>query len=112
MAEQDKSSFLNRLKDATNTIATRAREEVEELQTRHELSQAYNDLGRTAAELVESGAVSHPELASRVKKIRELKAQLAAAASEPESSEPAAAEPAATEPAATEPAGPSQPADQ
>ncbi|HZQ64748.1 MAG TPA: hypothetical protein VFA66_05945 [Gaiellaceae bacterium] len=79
MADEEKS-FLNRLKDATNTIATRAREEVEELQTRHELSQAYGDLGRKAAELVESGAVSHPELASRVEKIRELKAQLEAAA--------------------------------
>ncbi len=80
MAEQEKPSFLNRLKDATNTIATRAREEVEELQTKHELSQAYGDLGKKAAELVESGALSHPELASRVEKIHELKAQLEAAA--------------------------------
>ena len=80
---EDKSSFLNRLKDATNTIATRAREEVEELQTKHELSQAYGELGRMTADLIESGAVSHPELASHVEKIRALKAQLEAADAEP-----------------------------
>jgi hypothetical protein len=76
------SSFLNRLKDATNVVATRAREGVEELQTKHELSQAYGDLGRATADLVESGAVSHPELTERVDKIRALKAQLEAAKAE------------------------------
>jgi multidrug resistance efflux pump len=73
------SSFLDRLKEATGVVATKAREGVEELQTKHELAQAYNDLGRTAAALVESGAVSHPELTERVEKIRALKAQLEAA---------------------------------
>jgi len=70
------SSFLNRIKDATNVVATRAREGVEELQTKHELSQAYNDLGRKAADLVESGAISHPDLSERVEKIRALKKEL------------------------------------
>jgi hypothetical protein len=84
------SSFLNRLKDATNVVATRAREGVEELQTRHELSQAYGDLGRATADLVESGAVSHPELSARVEKIRALKAQLEEKPEEPAASaEPA-----------------------
>ena len=84
------SSFLNRLKDATNVVATRAREGVEELQTKHELSQAYNDLGRKAADLVESGAVSHPELSERVEKIRALKKELEETPAEPgESGEPA-----------------------
>jgi hypothetical protein len=84
MTEEGKSSFLNRLKDATNTVATRAREEVEELQTKHELSQAYGDLGRATAELIESGAVSHPDLVSRVEKIHALKAKLEASqAAEP-----------------------------
>jgi hypothetical protein len=87
---EKRSSFMDRLKDATAVVATRAREGVEELQTRHELSQAYGELGRTTARLVESGAVSHPELAAQVEKIRELKAQLDAAPAE-------AAEP--TEPA-------------
>ena len=83
------SSFLDRLKDATGVVATKAREGVEELQTKHELSQAYNDLGRTAADLVESGAVSHPELAERVEKIRALKVQLEAAPAEETPAEPA-----------------------
>jgi hypothetical protein len=78
MEGESKSSFLNRLKDATSVVATRAREGVEDLQTRHELSQAYGDLGRKTAELVESGAVSHPELAESVEKIKALKAELEA----------------------------------
>jgi diphthamide synthase (EF-2-diphthine--ammonia ligase) len=77
------SSFLNRLKDATNVVATRAREGVEELQTKHELSQAYNDLGRKAADLVESGAISHPELSERVEKISALKKELEETPAEP-----------------------------
>jgi hypothetical protein len=81
--EGKSSSFLNRLKDATSTVATRAKEGVEELQTRHELSQAYGDLGRATADLVESGALSHPDLAAQVEKIRALKSQLEAASSEP-----------------------------
>jgi hypothetical protein len=77
------SSFLDRLKEATGVVATKAREGVEELQTKHELSQAYNDLGRKAADLVESGAVSHPELTERVEKIRALKQQLEEAPAAP-----------------------------
>ena len=55
-----------------------------------ELSQAYGELGRKAAELVESGAISHADLAPIVEKIKALKAELAAAGE----SEPAADEPA------------------
>lgn len=83
MEGEKRSSFMDRLKDATSVVATRAREGVEELQTRHELSQAYGDLGRTAARLVESGDLSHPELAAQVEKIRSLKTQLEAAPGEP-----------------------------
>ena len=82
MEGEKKTSFMDRLKDATATVATRAKEGVEELQTKHELSQAYGDLGRATAELVESGAVSHPDLSARVEKIRALKAQLEAAKAE------------------------------
>jgi hypothetical protein len=82
MEGEKKTSFMDRLKDATATVATRAKEGVEELQTKHELSQAYGDLGGATAELVESGAVSHPDLSARVEKIRALKAQLEAAKAE------------------------------
>jgi hypothetical protein len=80
---EGKSSFLDRIKDATNVVATRAREGVEELQLKHELAQAYGDLGRATADLVESGAISNPELNEQVEKIRTLKAQLEAKAAEP-----------------------------
>jgi hypothetical protein len=100
--EEGKSSFLNRLKDATNTIATRAREEVEELQTRHELSQTYSELGRVTAGLVESGALSHAEFTPLVDKIRELKAELAAS--------PEAAPPTEPEAGPSTPAPPAPPA--
>jgi hypothetical protein len=89
MAEEKKSSFMDRLKEATSTVATKAKEGVEELQTKHELSQAYGELGRATAELVESGAVSHPDLNAQVDKIRELKAQLEAAKADADQSEPA-----------------------
>ena len=88
---EKKSSFMDRLKDATATVASRAKEEVEELQTKHELSQAYGDLGRATAELIESGALTNPDLSARVEKIRELKAKLEAA---PAADEAAPAEPA------------------
>jgi len=87
------SSFLDRLKEATGVVATKAREGVEELQTKHELSQAYNDLGRTVADLVESAAISHPELTERVEKIRALKAQLEAAPAAEAPAEPEQAKP-------------------
>jgi len=83
MEGETKPSFLGRLKDATNVVATRAREGVEELQLKHELSQAYADLGRATADLVESGAISNPELSEQIEKIRTLKAQLEAKAAEP-----------------------------
>jgi hypothetical protein len=83
MEDETKPSLLGRLKDATNVVATRAREGVEELQLKHELAQAYGDLGRATADLVESGAISNPELSERVEKIRALKAQLEAKAAEP-----------------------------
>jgi hypothetical protein len=89
MAEEKKSSFMDRLKEATSTVATKAKEGVEELQTRHELSQAYGELGRTTADLVASGALSHPDLTAQVEKIKELKAQLEAAKADADQSEPA-----------------------
>jgi hypothetical protein len=87
MEGSKKGSFMDRLKDATSTVATRAKEGVEELQTKHELSQAYGELGRATAALVESGAISHPDLSAHVDKIRALKTKLeaeeAAPAAEP-----------------------------
>ena len=80
MAEEGESKkFLDRLKDASVNVAQATREGIETFQTKRELSQAYGDLGRKTAELVESGAVTHPDLAPLVERIGELNAQLEAA---------------------------------
>ena len=89
MEGSGKQSFMDRLKDATGVVVERTREGIEDLQTRTELSRTYGELGRKAAELVESGAISHADLLI-VDKIKSLKAELAAAGE----SEPAADEPA------------------
>ena len=63
MAEESESKkFFNRLREATANVTQITKEGVETLQVKRELSQAYGDLGRQTAELVESGAVSHPDL--------------------------------------------------
>ena len=89
MEGSGKQSFVDRLKEATGVVATKAREGIEDLQTKTELSRTYGELGRKAAELVESGAVSHPDLNVLVDKVKSLKAELAAAeAAEPEPASP------------------------
>jgi hypothetical protein len=77
--ESESKKLLDRLKEATSNVTQMTREQVGSLQAKKELWQTYGDLGRKTAELVESGAVSHPELSPMVERINELKAQLAAA---------------------------------
>ena len=68
--------FLDKAKAAAEQAATRAKETAGELQTKRELSQAYDELGRKTFELVESGEVSSAALDPLVERIRSLKAQL------------------------------------
>jgi hypothetical protein len=83
--------FLDKAKAAAEQAATKAKEGVQDVQTKRELSQAYHELGQKTHELVSSGAVSHPELAALVEKINALRAQAE------EDGEPVAAEPAASD---------------
>jgi hypothetical protein len=83
--------FLDKAKQAAEQAATKAKEGVQDVQTKRELSQAYHELGQKTHELVSSGAVSHPELAALVEKINALRAQAE------EDGEPVAAEPAASD---------------
>ncbi|MGE5273601.1 MAG: hypothetical protein ACM3QU_07550 [Verrucomicrobiota bacterium] len=94
MAEESESKkFLDRLKAASVNVAQMTREGIETLQTKRELSLTYGELGRKTAELVESGAITHPDLTPLVDRITELKAQLEAAeADEAEEAAPDAAE--------------------
>jgi mevalonate kinase len=68
--------FLDKAKAAAEQAASKAKETAGELQTKRELGQAYDELGRKAHELVESGEVSSPGLDPLVERIRSLKAQL------------------------------------
>ncbi|HVA29808.1 MAG TPA: hypothetical protein VMU58_00935 [Gaiellaceae bacterium] len=69
--------LLDKAKAAAEQAATKAKEGVEEVQTKRELSQAYGELGKTAFELVESGDVSHPRLQTLADKVRALEERAA-----------------------------------
>jgi hypothetical protein len=85
--------FLDKAKAAAEQAASKAKEGVQDVQTKRELSQAYHELGQKTHELVSSGALSHPELAALAEKITALRAQ-----AEEEGEPVAAASAASTEP--------------
>lgn len=68
--------FLDKAMSAADQMATRAREGVDEVQTKRSLSRAYEDLGRTAFQLIEENEISHPRLAAQADEIRALEAQM------------------------------------
>ena len=70
-------SFFDKAKQAANQAAAKAKEGVEDVQQKRELSQAYGELGKKAFELVDLGAIVHPELDASVAKIRDLNEKLA-----------------------------------
>jgi hypothetical protein len=76
--------LLDKAKQAAEQAATRAKEGVEEVQTKRELSQAYGELGKSVFELVEHGELSDPRLDAGVAKIRTLNAKLEAEGDAPE----------------------------
>ena len=70
--------FLDKAKAAAEQAAAKAKEGVEDVQAKREVSQAYGDLGRLTFKLVESGELSNPELDALVDKIRTLEAKASA----------------------------------
>ena len=80
--------FLDKAKAAAEQAATKAKEGVQDVQTKRELSQAYGELGQKTYELVSGGELSRPELAPLVDKISALRAQ------DEQEGEPVATEPA------------------
>ena len=88
--------LLDKAKAAAEQAAAKAKEGVEDVQAKRELSQAYGDLGKTAFELIESGDVSHPGLQAAADRVRAAAAKVAddggaAAPAEPyDSSQPPA----------------------
>ena len=71
--------LLDKAKQAAEQAASKAKEGVEDVQTKRELSQAYNDLGKSTYELIESGEISNPRLDAAAAKIKALTEKLAAA---------------------------------
>jgi len=90
--------FLDKAKQAAEQAASKAKEGVADVQTKRSLGQAYNELGEEAYQLIESGAITHPQLEAHAEKIRALKAaegepamaSAAAGASTSKSTEPPA----------------------
>lgn len=69
--------FLDKAKQAAEQAATKAKEGVEDVQQKRELSAAYDELGKTAFELIDAGEIANPRFDATVAKIRDLKAKLA-----------------------------------
>ena len=71
--------FMDKAKAAAEQAASRAKEGVEDVQTKRSLAHAYEELGRTTFELLESGQISHERLNTPADEIRVLQAQSPAA---------------------------------
>ena len=69
--------FLDKAKAAAEQAAQKAKDTAEDLQTKRELGQAFDELGHKTFDLIESGAVTHPDLTAIAQKVRDLQAKLA-----------------------------------
>lgn len=68
--------FLDKAKAAAEQAAAKAKEGIDDVQTKRELSQAYSDLGKTTYELIASGDLTDSRLAASAEKIRELRDEI------------------------------------
>ena len=69
--------FLDKAKAAVEQGAAKAKDAAEDVQQKRDLSSTYNELGKTTFDLIESGELSHPQLADLAEKIRGLKEKIA-----------------------------------
>jgi hypothetical protein len=70
--------FLDKAKMAAESATTKAKEGIGEVQTRRELGQAYDELGKLAFDLADSGEIQNDRIAGLVERIRGLKSELEA----------------------------------
>lgn len=70
--------FLDKAKAAAEQAATKAKEGVEDVQAKRNLSHAYEELGRTTYGLLQSGEISHQRLTAPADEISRLQAEAAA----------------------------------
>jgi len=64
------------MKAGAEQAASKAQEELDRMQTRRELGQAYSDLGEKAFSLVERAELSHPQLEGLVEQVKRLREKL------------------------------------
>ena len=69
--------FLDKAKAAAEQAAAKAKEGVDDVQTKRELGQAYGELGKAAFALVENGEISNPTLDPIAEKSRGLNEKVA-----------------------------------
>ena len=70
--------LLNRAKSVAEQATAKAKEGLDEVQTRRELGQAYDELGKVTFDLAVAGEIAHPRLDAGVERIKTLKAELEA----------------------------------
>jgi len=101
--------FLDKAKEAAEQAATKAKQGVDDVQSKRDASQAYGELGRETYRLIEAGEISNPALDEIAAKIRaaEAGAPAPAAAEAPAAAAPAA--PAAAPEADAAAAAPAEP---
>jgi hypothetical protein len=75
--------FLDKAKAAAEQAATRAKEGVEEVQTKRNLTHAYEELGRTAFDLINEGQISHDRMTALADEIRKLQESAPAEPADP-----------------------------
>ncbi len=68
--------FLDKAMSAADQMATRAKEGVDDVQAKRNLKVAYEDLGRTAFQLIEENEISHQRLTAQADEVRKLEAQI------------------------------------
>ena len=68
--------LLDKVKAGAEQAASSAKRQAQIVETKRELSQAYNELGKTVFGLVTRGEVSHGDLTASVGRITELQARL------------------------------------
>lgn len=69
--------ILDKAKAVADQATTRVKEGVDDVQTKRSLSQAYDQLGQAAYELIEKGELTHADLTAQAEEIRVLRERLA-----------------------------------
>jgi hypothetical protein len=73
--KESQMGFLDNVKSAADQVATRAKDGVDEVQAKRNLTHAYEDLGRTAFQLIEENEISHPRLVAQADEVRKFREQ-------------------------------------